>query len=69
MVLLEVLTRCRFPSLNKVTLTIAVLIVNGSSISSDARIRQLTEYKEELEGMKWDFGSLSIDIREHQYRA
>ena len=64
MVLLELLTRCRFPSLNKVTVIVIVSIINGPSISSDTRIQQLTEQKEELEEMTWDFGCLVIDVRE-----
>ena len=63
MVFLAFLTRSQFPSLNKVTVTIIVPKVSGASVSADRRLQQLTEQKEELEGMKWDFGSLFIDIK------
>ena len=62
LILLEFMTKSRFPSLNKVTVIIIVPIVKGPSISADTRIQQLKEQKEELEGMKWEFGYLFIDI-------
>ena len=68
MVFLELLTRRRFPSLKKVTVSIIVSSTDRTLLSSDTRVQQLTERKEELEGMKWDFGPLFIDIRkQHSY--
>jgi len=56
---LEHLTRRRFPALRKVTVVISVV-----ECLLDKQIPGLTKKKQELEGMKWDFGSLFIDIVE-----